>query len=332
MSAEPAAPPVDAATAAVDVAALRNCVRLLSFDPHAMRMTLQDGSIDHLQVGRGVFDGTVTHSATPGLRTDWGSYNLPMQAQGGLSRDLLTFGVLIGGEGAWRLQGAAAASGDMVLLPEGGELLINLPAQAQWMAMQVPRDRLEIAGVPLDALRGATAWRMGAMQGDGGSSHLAEMVPVLAPLHADPATAAAIQASQEQLLTIMLSEWERRRVARAGHADRLQPGERWRVVRRAEAYIDAHPGATLRIDDLCNAACTSLSTLERVFREVFGLTPRRYLTLRRLAGVRSELLNGDPSRSVTEAATLWGFYHLGRFAQEYRQLYHELPSQTRSRR
>ena len=87
----------------------------------------------------------------------------------------------------------------------------------------------------------------------------------------------------------------------------------------------------MRIDDLCKAACTSLSTLERVFREVFGVTPRRYLALRRLARVRNDLLNGEPGQSVTEVAARWGFFHLGRFAQEYGRLYHERPSETRGR-
>jgi AraC-like DNA-binding protein len=315
-------------------AAQLSSLRLHSFDPRAMRMTLQDGTIEHLQTGRGTFSGTVTHSATRSLRTDWGSYNLPLQAQGDLSRDMLTLGVFIGGEGDWRVQGTRAASGDMVLLSEGGELLVNLPAQSQWLAMQVSRDRLEAAGVPLAALRGATAWRLGALQGDGGCRRLAELAPVLAPFDdARSETDVVIHGAQEQLMTTLLCEWERRRAARSGLGpDKLNPSERWRVVRRAEAYIEAHPEATLRIDDLCSAACTTISTLERVFRDVFGLTPRRYLTLRRLAGVRSDLLNGDPRQSVTEVATRWGFYHLGRFAQEYGQLYHERPSQTRARR
>jgi AraC-like DNA-binding protein len=311
---------------------LRSLVRLPSFDPNAMRVALQDGAIEHLQLGRGVFDGTLTHSATHRLRTDWGRYNLPVQGHGVLSSGMLTVGVLIGGVGPWRLQGASAASGDMVLLSEGAELLINLPAEAQWLAMQVSRERLESAGVPLGGLRGATAWRMSA-QGDGGCAQLAEVAPVLAPLEAAAAGAGAdIEAAQEQLFAALLCEWERRRAGERPTAERLQPGERWRVVRRAEEYIEGHPGAALRIDDLCTAACTSISTLERVFREVFGLTPRRYLTLRRLAGVRDHLLNGDPAQSVTDVATHWGFFHLGRFAQEYGQLYGERPSQTRSRR
>jgi transcriptional regulator GlxA family with amidase domain len=32
--------------------------------------------------------------------------------------------------------------------------------------------------------------------------------------------------------------------------------------------------------------------------------------------------------SVTDVATRWGFFHLGRFAQAYGQLYGERPSQT----
>lgn len=313
--------------------ALRNCVRLVSFDPSVMRMALQDGEIDHLQVGPGVFDGTVTHTATQGLRTDWGRYNLPVQGRGSLGRDMLTVGMLIGGAGDWRVQGAAATNGDMLLLAEGGELLINLPAQSQWLAVQVSRERLEAAGVPLGGLRGVSAWRMSAMKGDAGHEQLADVAPVLAPLAQTPAGASfEIHAAQELLFAALLCEWERRRVRAGLNADRLQPGERWRVLRRAEAYLEAHPEATVRIDDLCIAAHTSVATLERVFREVFGSTPRRYLTLRRLARVRNELLNGDPDQSITDVAMRWGFFHLGRFAQEYGQLYHERPSQTRGRK
>jgi AraC family ethanolamine operon transcriptional activator len=50
--------------------------------------------------------------------------------------------------------------------------------------------------------------------------------------------------------------------------------------------------------------------------------------LRRLAAVRRELLRGDPQASITDVATRWGFFHLGRFSQEYREHFAELPSQT----
>ena len=78
--------------------------------------------------------------------------------------------------------------------------------------------------------------------------------------------------------------------------------------------------------------CTSLSRLERAFREVFGVSPHRLLMLRRLAAVRRELLRADAGTSVTDVATRWGFFHLGRFSQEYRLMYGERPSQTLSAR
>lgn len=324
--------PTQAAPDSKHSTALLERISLRSFDPDVMRTALQHGAVEHLQLDRGVFEGVVTHSSSSSMRVDWGRYNLPVQGRGDLSPNMLTIGLLIGGDGAWRMQGAAAACGDMVLLAEGGELLINLPPHAQWLAVQVSRQRLDALGIPLGRLRGASAWRMSAIPGSHGTD-LADVAPVLAPLDA-PAAAAGmqIQEAQEQLFAALLSEWERRRGIGGLVADKLNPGERLRVVQRAEAYMAAHSGANCRIDDMCIAACTSLSTLERVFREVFGVTPRRFLTLRRLAGVRNELLNGDPDHSVTEVATRWGFFHLGRFAQEYAQLYHERPSQTRARR
>lgn len=68
--------------------------------------------------------------------------------------------------------------------------------------------------------------------------------------------------------------------------------------------------------------------LERAFRETFGVSPRRYLTLLRLAAVRRELLRHEAGASVTQVATRWGFFHLGRFGQDYKAQFGESPSQT----
>ena len=100
------------------------------------------------------------------------------------------------------------------------------------------------------------------------------------------------------------------------------------MIRRAKAYLESTGEPSVRIDALCLAACTSLSRLERAFREAFGVSPRHFLMVRRLAAVRRELLRGRAQTSITEVATRWGFFHLGRFSQDYRELFFELPSQT----
>jgi AraC family ethanolamine operon transcriptional activator len=101
------------------------------------------------------------------------------------------------------------------------------------------------------------------------------------------------------------------------------------VVRGIEAYLDGHPGALPSIPDLCGIAGVSERTLEYAFREQLGMSPVRYLKVRRLNRVRRDLLDPEPGpTSVTETALRWGFFDLGRFAGEYRSLFGELPSGT----
>ena len=64
-----------------------------------------------------------------------------------------------------------------------------------------------------------------------------------------------------------------------------------------------------------------------------GMTPVRYLKLRRLNQVHRDLRDAESGRdSVTEIASRSGFFDLGRFASEYRALFGELPSVTLGRR
>jgi AraC family ethanolamine operon transcriptional activator len=68
-------------------------------------------------------------------------------------------------------------------------------------------------------------------------------------------------------------------------------------------------------------------TLEIVFRESYGLTPVRYLKLRRLEGTRRALTRTEHG-NVTDVALEFGFWHLGHFAADYKALFGEAPSQT----
>jgi transcriptional regulator GlxA family with amidase domain len=66
-----------------------------------------------------------------------------------------------------------------------------------------------------------------------------------------------------------------------------------------------------------------------VCQEHLGMGPKRYLLLRRMHLARGALRHSAPdAASVTDVATRFGFWQLGRFAVEYQSLFGESPSAT----
>lgn len=101
------------------------------------------------------------------------------------------------------------------------------------------------------------------------------------------------------------------------------------VVRRAQEHLRAHAHEPVYVLDLCVATGVSERTLRDAFLEQCGMGPMRYLKLRRLHQVRRTLRARSPGvTSVKEVALANGFWDLGRFAIEYRQLFAETPSAT----
>ena len=103
----------------------------------------------------------------------------------------------------------------------------------------------------------------------------------------------------------------------------------WRYVRRVRAYLSDHPGEAPGLEALCRIIGVGARTLETSFREVTGLSPMKFLRVRRLNAARHTLATGDPEEiSVKSVALSQGFWHFGRFARDYKLLFGENPSAT----
>jgi AraC-like DNA-binding protein len=101
------------------------------------------------------------------------------------------------------------------------------------------------------------------------------------------------------------------------------------IVRRVEDWLDGQSPEKLQLVDVCRAVHVSRRTLQRAFNETLGIGPTRYFTLKRLKAVRLELRRSDPATvTVTEIAGKYGFWELGRFARDYKQVFRERPSET----
>jgi len=117
-------------------------------------------------------------------------------------------------------------------------------------------------------------------------------------------------------------------------APALTPDRTLRIMRAAYDYcretIDG--GGLPTIADLCTRVGVSERSLQYAFRSHLSISPSTYLRLARMNRVRASLLAPDEDAfSVTDVAMRWGFFHLGRFSQEYRVMFDELPSGTLAR-
>ncbi len=107
---------------------------------------------------------------------------------------------------------------------------------------------------------------------------------------------------------------------------------RFDVVMQARRFALQPESAVDGVDDLCERLHVTRRTLQNHFNTVLGMAPKDYLKRVRLNAVRRALQYGsDPSRSVHDVAMHWGFWHLGHFSHDYRELFGELPSATLKR-
>jgi AraC-like DNA-binding protein len=110
-------------------------------------------------------------------------------------------------------------------------------------------------------------------------------------------------------------------------------GRRSALAKRFEEAVEANFDCPLPISDLCRVIGVSGRTLRSLCRVQLGISPQRFLALRRLHLARQVLLLSDPdSSTVTEIATRHGLWELGRFAVAYKALFGESPSATLHRR
>ncbi|ARN73182.1 helix-turn-helix domain-containing protein [Oceanicoccus sagamiensis] len=83
------------------------------------------------------------------------------------------------------------------------------------------------------------------------------------------------------------------------------------------------------VKDLAKRVAISQSSLEHGFKKHFGVNPKQYLKYTQLNLVRNALLSANSKTTkVTDIANLYGFWHMGQFASDYKNLFGELPKQT----
>jgi transcriptional regulator GlxA family with amidase domain len=101
------------------------------------------------------------------------------------------------------------------------------------------------------------------------------------------------------------------------------------VMRRFEESLSRHIDQKLSMPKLCAEIGVAERTLRMCCAKFLGVSPTRYVLLRRLNQARSVLRRANPSMAtVAEIARNHQFPEFGRFAVTYRAVFGESPSVT----
>jgi AraC-like DNA-binding protein len=101
------------------------------------------------------------------------------------------------------------------------------------------------------------------------------------------------------------------------------------VMQRFERVVGEAGNQPLYLTEICAKVGVRERTLRNHCIEYLGMSPHRYLWLRRMTLVRRALSLADPTEStVTGIIADHGFWELGRFSVAYRKLFGEAPSAT----
>lgn len=268
---------------------------------------------------------------------------------GGLTVDQMTYGAsveihadpfdtfLIVGLTSGRFELTAGSATDRV--DAGGSLLypVGMP-----LDVRIEQATMSIAQIPADAVArladrlgvGPADFRLDGMRpvSPAMNGHWRATVEYLARSFAGPEPpvshplilSAVMEAAAASLLTAFPNTTMT--LGHIGRPGRVAPA----AVRRATAYIDAHAGEPITLEDIAAAAGVKVRGLQAAFARHRDISPMGYLRRVRMERAHRDLAAGCRGRGDTVAgiARRWGFAAPGRFAVEYRKTFGRSPGQT----
>lgn len=102
------------------------------------------------------------------------------------------------------------------------------------------------------------------------------------------------------------------------------------VLSQALDYIETHLGGEVSQQELANACCVSLSSMQKLFRYVFHISIADYVTRRRMTRCARELIRTD--RTVLDIAMDFGYNSAEVFIRAFTRVWGETPTAFRKNR
>jgi len=268
------------------------------------------------------------------LRLETGCYDFPVVAQGSMPRDAVCIGFMAAGSEVTRYNTAFIDEDEIQVYPPGVELLYHASGSSRWVNFTVPGDRLQQVALSRNgrSLKLSKRAAYSVRLCPGGRDALTVL--------ADDAMAIARGLESTggigpELATAMGESIVTRYVDALLDAEPPRNSARSLTAQRHHTLIAACEGlaisdacSDITLADIARRSGYTLRSLELIFRRSVGMTPGRWFMNARLNGALRDLVAAAPNDTVSGVAFKWGFRHLSRFSQYYRDAFGESPSDT----
>jgi AraC-like DNA-binding protein len=300
--------------------------------PESYAAAFGEAGVNFTITGAGDFKAQLTWLQLKHLEVYRCSESLPRIAYISLLRGriFLSFPV---GTASLTYAGFALRNGDMVFHSRGERVHQRSSGKCQWGLISLPHEQLAncgkaLTGQPIASPAASRILRPSAAEAarfQGLFTQACHLAEPRKKLIEHPEVARALE--QEMLHAIVhclaSNDTDDHPRARRNHAA---------VMARFEETLSKRIDQKLAMPTFCAEMGVAERTLRMCCAEFLGVSPTRYLLLRRLNKARATLRRADPSKaSVAEVARNHQFLELGRFAVTYRATFGESPSVTLQR-
>jgi AraC-like DNA-binding protein len=299
-------------------------------NPDDYQAGIGDASVNLIVTGGGDFNARLTRLNLRRLYLLRGRENLPRIAYIALSPARVFVSFPTGAGPSLTYGGLGLQFGDVVFHSRGERMHQRTDGESQWGLMSLPPEQLAACGKALTGLELTSPSAGRALRPSRGAavrllrlhSKACRLAETRHKLIANPEVARALEQELLHALVNCLTadDANGNLKTRRHHAD---------IMVRFEDALTTLSGPQLNMPALCSAIGVPERTLRVCCTEFLGMSPTRYLLLRRLNLVRSALQRADPeAASVAEIAQTYQFREPGRFAVTYRTIFGEMPSST----
>jgi AraC-like DNA-binding protein len=309
--------------------------RIETFDPENLLEVIRDGRFDHRLLEGGSFEVRHRRIVFGNSSVDCGDYSPAFAVNGQFSSDQICLGFTPRTEKPAWCNGFSVAKGEILCFTEGAELQFRNAPRTTWQALLIDRHELQevatiLTGRPLELPeRGTTNFKA--------PDRASSLTSVIQAALSDLADAGGLTGpAAANLCEEIVNEFVRASASTDKSSHKSQrdfAGYRFAAMRRAEEFLREHMDIPFSSRGLCSATRMSERSIEMLFKEAYGISPRNWSQIARLNAARNDLLESDSEDvRVSDVAVRWGFFHFGRFSAAYRNLFGELPSITAATR